>query len=94
MTYIEEDFEIEGDACTVTGAAYFDCDIDGRDLETVEFTHMMLDGYRLPASAIQSIITRVAVARIESAMGDKIQEMLNAGDFDADDIYDNWKESA
>lgn len=86
----EAEHKFDGDNCSVTGIAVFDCEvenelnsdvggIDGLQVTTCEFVKVKLDGYAITRTGIEAIIGRVELIRLESDMGAKAEEELREG---------------
>ena len=91
MEYEDTDAVFSGDNCEVTGVAvytydideFFDADIGGRDgieVTCAELVKVKLDGAHLTRDQIELIVGKAALLRIESAVMEKLQEMLDVGD--------------
>lgn len=88
MLYREEEAEFNGSACTVTGVAVYDVEIendysrdvggvDGPCVTRVELLHVDLDGYQLPPSAVEQIIGKASMKRAEEIVAETIQANLS-----------------
>ncbi|MGR1582466.1 hypothetical protein ACSSNL_18650 [Thalassobius sp. S69A] len=87
MIYREESAEFSGDACSLTGVAVYDVAIeddysadvggvDGLSVMGVELLYVDMDGYRLPASAVEQIIGSSAMERVLDGVAEAVQENI------------------
>lgn len=88
MLHREEEVELNGTACTVTGTAVYEVEIesdfsrdvggvDGLTVTQCELLYFDLDGYRLPREAVEVIVGKECVSRMEDRVSESIQSGIH-----------------
>lgn len=94
--YHDDEFEISGDACAISGDAYYEYEIsnglnadiggvDGVEVVGAQLILVSLDGVALHREHIAKIMGEADLSLVEDRVADHLSDMLSQGD-DIDDL--------